>query len=351
MKIIEVFPALVLIGTICGCASVVNSTRETNLPRTTVPLEGIRYFLPKGEVQVSATWDNLIPGWEPKFTIITEPDPYYCYRLHYKRNVLFDDDVTIAVDPTSGLLCGVNATTTDQTVNSLGSLMASAGAALTFGTSLGPVTSLAARGSENDEFQKIRENAYMSSFQVVIGTDQKIPPFYLVSPENASPATSGVTNASNREASSKTASLYAEFDLTLTRIVTELPQTNVESAGKTKFDGIIVRTPVPFTLGIKETFFKPEDSYSTPHYAESSFTVLLPDEQHNYFLPISRRPFVTTSTKIILANGMIESYQQSRPSMVAGIVGIPRTILSALVPIPLEIRQSQANNVQTGTTH
>jgi hypothetical protein len=43
---------------------------------------------------------------------------------------------------------------------------------------------------------------------------------------------------------------------------------------------------------------------------------------------------------------MLQSYERNRPSMVAGVVGIPKAILSALVPIPLDVRQNQANNVQ-----
>jgi hypothetical protein len=55
---------------------------------------------------------------------------------------------------------------------------------------------------------------------------------------------------------------------------------------------------------------------------------------------------VSDETNVTLKDGMIQSIQQSRPSMVAGVVGIPKTILGALVPIPLQIRQSQSNNLQ-----
>ena len=348
IKITRICALLVLIGTICGCSSMVSSTREITLPDTAAPLAGVRYYLPKGAVQVSASWDNLIPGWQPRCTILTEADPYYCYRLRYKGNVLFDDDVTVAVDPGSGLLTGINALTTDQSINSVGNLVAAAGTALTFGASLGPVSSYGARGNNNEEFKEIRDNAYTSSFQISIEPDQTVPPIYLVSPDESSPKLSQDTNGAPVKAeNNKVTPLYAKFEITLTRIITEPPQTASEMGSNvTKLDGIVVRMPVPFTLEIKGTFYKPQDSYNTPRYADSKFTVLLPDEQHNYFLPISRRPLVMTGTKVVLNNGMIESYQQIKPSIVAGIVGIPKTILNALVPIPLEIRQSQANNVE-----
>jgi len=75
---------------------------------------------------------------------------------------------------------------------------------------------------------------------------------------------------------------------------------------------------------------------------------MLPDvnNKQNYILPINRRYLVQDKTNVTLKDGMIQSIQQVRPSMVAGIVGIPKSILSALVPIPLQIRQSQTNNLQ-----
>jgi hypothetical protein len=74
--------------------------------------------------------------------------------------------------------------------------------------------------------------------------------------------------------------------------------------------------------------------------------LLLPDTKYRYYLQISRRPFVKDTTKITLSNGVVQSVQRVRPSLVQGIIGVPKTIVGAVAPIPLQIRQSQMNNAQ-----
>ena len=61
-------------------------------------------------------------------------------------------------------------------------------------------------------------------------------------------------------------------------------------------------------------------------------TLMLPDASHTRLLPISRRPMVTDTTSLALVNGMLQSRQDVRPSEAFGWLGLPKTIITAIVP-------------------
>jgi hypothetical protein len=50
---------------------------------------------------------------------------------------------------------------------------------------------------------------------------------------------------------------------------------------------------------------------------------------------------VKNSTQVTLANGSVQTLHITRPSVVAGVVGIPKTLLGALAPVPLQVIQTQ----------
>ena len=47
---------------------------------------------------------------------------------------------------------------------------------------------------------------------------------------------------------------------------------------------------------------------------------------------LDRSPFVKNGTQITLVDGVVQTI--TRPSIILGIVGVPKTILEALVPLP-----------------
>jgi hypothetical protein len=73
--------------------------------------------------------------------------------------------------------------------------------------------------------------------------------------------------------------------------------------------------------------------------------VFLPDVFHNYVISFDRAPLLKYQTAVTLADGMLQGLKQTRPSIVAGIAGVPKTILGALSPIPLSVQQAQTNMV------
>jgi hypothetical protein len=62
--------------------------------------------------------------------------------------------------------------------------------------------------------------------------------------------------------------------------------------------------------------------------------IFLPDKERDYFLPLDRSPFVKNDTQITLVDGVVQKVAVSRPSITLGILGVPKTILDALVPSP-----------------
>ena len=339
MKPICLIAVLALAGMMCGCGSIVKSTKETVLPKTSDPLTGIRYYLPKGRVQVSAEWKVLIPGWEPTIKPLVEADPSACYRIERNINALFDDDITIQVDPMTGLLQSTSGTSSDQSVAALANLAAGAANALTFGANLGAaLASGGTRGpltaeelaAERAEFAEVTSHAVSSTFSVIVDPRHPKQIYYLVEPDSGS-----------RPGEAKGTKLYAKYVIELKRINEEPVQASGTSGAKTTLNGIVVRTPVPHYVTVTGTLYR-EGGHPMPQQPTTQ-VVFLPDDDHDYFLPISRIPLVTTSTKVTLVIGMVQTLQRSRPSLINAIAGVPKNILSALIPLPLAVQQS---NVQ-----
>jgi hypothetical protein len=85
-----------------------------------------------------------------------------------------------------------------------------------------------------------------------------------------------------------------------------------------------VRAPVPYKI----TIDKGDDQNLV---AEQQ--LFLPDPERIYYLPLDRTPFVKNETKIVLVGGVVQSVSVTRPSIFLGIVGIPKKILEALIPL------------------
>jgi len=257
-------------------------------------------------------------------TTIIEADSAARYVAKRKLHILFDDDITITTDPATGLLSAVNGTSTDQTASIAGAIASSVGGALTFGAELGPVGSYGV--GESVDFEAVTNKAFFSSFQVTLTTSPGVSHLaaYVVSPD-------------------LTDKLYAWFDVELIPELTPAESNDFEAKAAPKCsNGIVVRLPVPYKVKITARVFRSNGANNMFQVPEQ--IVFLPSEKQDYYLPLTRSPFVANSTKVTLVNGMVQTLQQTRPSLVLGIVGVPKTILNALVPIPLQVRQTQQQN-------
>jgi hypothetical protein len=261
---------------------------------------------------------------------IIEPDVTSRYVLRRNSNPFFDDDVTITVDPATGFLQTVNATTTDQTVNAIGSLISAAASAMTFGAGLAPIPEYTIKEA-NTEYESITNNALFSSFQAIMDPNDS-------------------RNASGRcDVISGDGSFYARFTLSCTPpAIAPIAdyQAPKEGLGLTNYDGIVTRRLIPYAVNVEAVVYSKDGA----HRAKASFAdqiVMLPDANRVYYVEVSRTPLVSNNTKITLSNGTIASQQRVRPSIVMGIVGVPQSLLKALAPIPLQIRTDQYNLIST----
>src|SRR5213078_3565575 len=108
-----------------------------------------------------------------------------------------------------------------------------------------------------------------------------------------------------------------------------------------RFNQLLLLDAYPFELA------KTNDIYSVVQFDAPEQTFMLPDEKRDYFLTTARAPFVTQTTKVALVNGMVQSLQEVRPSLVLGALSIPKTIVGAIAPLPLQMQQSQQNIMES----
>lgn len=325
---------LILVGLTafcCGCGSIVNTRIESQAPASGSIVFETPYYLPKGRVIVSGTWNNATLQWDIKITPVIEADRTHVFWADRHVNVMFDDDVTVAVDPATGLLQTVNATSTDRTVDALGGLVSAAASALTFGTGLGFSGAGGGKNGASDaEFNDITQNAFFPSFQVELTSQQIGTTAYVKSPS----LTGGGLFMAKYTISMDSPTLPLNGD--------------AKPIVQNEYHGILVRPPVPCKISITADVFNcpsPNNYTTYSTFSTPGQTVVLPDEKHNYCLKLTRFPFVGNTTKVALAGGIVQSQEQVRPSIVMGIVGIPKTLLSALCPIPLQMKTDQYNLV------
>jgi hypothetical protein len=101
----------------------------------------------------------------------------------------------------------------------------------------------------------------------------------------------------------------------------------------------MTRLTAAFTVEVK-----PKDGVA------AAMTVLLPDRRQRYLLAVPRGPLVTSETTIDFVNGSMVSRNMKRPSVAYAILGIPKTILTALVPIPGNVRSAEITRIQNQST-
>ena len=320
---VSIFSSLLLLG----CAPVFTSETQISKINNYWVLDGVPYFLPKSKIHIDITWSKDENNWIVSVKPVIQPDdksPRFILRTD--SSALYDDDITIAVDP-NGLLQTVNISTTDKTVSSIAGLAAVAGNAFTFGVGLAPAG--LKEGKKRIKKEGKEAPPLPSSFHGDFDPDEINP----IIPKLQPPAID----------------VSAVFTLKFTSLGTTPTQRTdistdayplrglVEASSEKNISihGIVLRTPVPYKIDI-----------TVNNTVTQSAVLMLPDVNQNYVLPINRRCLVQDKTNITLKDGMIQSIQQVRPSMVAGVVGIPKTILEALAPIPLQIRQSQTSNLQ-----
>jgi len=323
-----------------GCGSVVRSTEEASPPPSGAKMEGLAYWLPKGAIVIEGTWDKDTSDLTITIAPFIDADTSSChYRLTRKVNHLFEDNVTLEVDTTTGLLQTVNGTSEDKTAAIAAEGIAIAAKAMTFGVG-GGVT-----GTRSVVPQEKPTPTPPPCGQLVSFTGSfryMIPSFQLPTNETYATRRTLVVSSGPPASGSK-----ANGNPTATATPTPMPPVTktycvivrrkdkhdeYENSRATRInnpaEGIVVRAPAPYLVTMREL----DRNTDTQRIAEQ--LLFLPDTQRNYVLPVDRSPFVKNDTQITLVKGVVQKVGVTRPSIVLGILGVPKTILDALVPLP-----------------
>jgi hypothetical protein len=297
----------VALFTVLACGSIVISKKSVPQysPRAPIKVgDVIFYYLPIGVIKVDGVYDAT-KGW----TIAITPDIHADDRDRYELSVntrypFFDHNAILATDD-KGLLKTVYGSSTDRTVEAVGSLIAAAGQVLQFGASLGGINKM----------------AHAAEASPTPGPT----PFHITLDPFSSNPRRRATNAGGFD-------IRVSDPSTITRASAE--DEAVSNNGS--YSGIMTRLIAPFTVTV------------TPGAGEAvETTVLLPDRRQRYLLPVPRGPLVTSETTVDFDKGSMVSRNIKRPSVAYAILGIPKTILSALVPIPAAVRQAEITRIQS----
>jgi len=333
---------------LAACASVTSVRRAPEAGDS--PKNGLSYYLPKAHVLVTLKWNPALRSWDVTPTVVYEADPTERFDLDWTNSILSDKDTTIAVDPATGLLQSINAGYPGQSVNSVGTLIGSAPNVIRLATMIAPVASYDGAAFTRDEYDAYhRQNpgqvapqasAYAAIAQVMVNGDDRTQAMVLVaSPDVPSPANGRLPR------------LYAAIMVSLRKrfeVGTRFPRNRKWAVDAYKSGGgIAVRIPVPYELTVQEVMSDDATFLDsrTPRVtcATAPQTVMLPDFQHDFLYRILGRPLVSDATKVTLSNGMIQSLEQVRPSVLAALLQIPKYLVTNVIPVPVEIDQTQQN--------
>lgn len=304
------------------------------------PRNGLSYFLPKARVIVSLQWNDSLRSWDVTPTIVIEADPRARYNLDWSNSVLADKDTTVTVDTATGLLQTLDASTPGNNVNTVGALVGAAPNVLRLGTTTAPVSSYSGQGFTAEDYV-----SYVQRIPSHSGEPAEFPATSQVVVSDADPSDATVILAAPGRGTGR---MYGAIRVRLTKqydLGAEFPRNAKQLLNaKAQGGGIMVRVPIPYLLTVDETLS------SDAHFGNQSARqvcsiapriVMLPDSQHDFLYRVLSRPLVSDATRVALNNGMIESLEQVRPSMLAALIALPKYLILNVAPIPVEVTQSQ----------
>lgn len=303
-----VFSALIASLLLTACGSIVTSTSSSSpITPTESPItlkDSVVYYLPTGLIKVDGTWDDK-KGWNVVVSTDVHADSTQRYLLSLNAKYPFYDHNAVLTVNEKGLLKTVTGLAADHTVDSVASLIAAAGSALSFGAALGmPIASARALGEEDH-----------TPFHVTLD------PFR-----------------------GKTSATVSNFTISIVDQVAPLMKDSkgATQSPQSEFQGVVTRLLMPFTVAVAQN--GRDDNHI------QTATVLLPDLRQAYVLSVPRAAMVTNETTIQLLDGSLVSYDVKRPSVVYGFINIPKNLLAALAPIPGNARQQQVANIEATKT-
>jgi hypothetical protein len=325
-----------------GCGSVLVTYEDAELSSEKKTIDSLPYYLPKGRIEAAGAWSKDANAFVVTATTVIEAEAGPPHWVKRNVNPFFDDTIALTVNG-KGLLQTANATSQDQTTAAVAGLVAAAGNALSFGAGVGPIPKdLACGGPQADAILPTVFQCSLDPEQGILSSD----PMWLEVPTAA-----GATRKA------------VQFSVEATRIGHAAAMPEARSKTGRPLNGVIVRLNMPYEVIISQVASATRPGTKDPKDpnplkdcwtlqtaekapAPKRVVVLIPDKAHSYVLPLARTATVSRETNVGLVDGTVQTLTMKRESVVLGIVRIPQTILAALVPIPLNIRQTVANNYQ-----
>ena len=324
-----------------GCGSVLVTYEDAELSSDKKTRDSLPYYLPKGRIEVAGAWSKDANAFVVTSATVIEAEAGPPHWVKRNVNPFFDDTIALTVNG-KGLLQTVNATSQDQTTAAVAGLVAAAGNALSFGAGFGPIPK-GLRGLDVPPADAILPTVFQCSLDPEQGIRNSEPIWLEV------PTAAGTTRKA------------IQFSVEARRMGRAATMPEPRSQAGRPLNGVIVRLNLPYEVlvsqvafasrpGTKDPTNPPPNDYWTntgeSARAPKRAVVLIPDKAHSYVLPLARTATVSRETNVGLVDGTVQTLAMKRESVVLGIVRIPQTILAALVPIPLNIRQTVANNYQ-----
>ena len=240
------------------------------------------YYLPKGSIHLDITFSKDTGTWAVVATGKIDPDYNRWYRLNRKGDSFSNDKFTVAIDPATQLLQTAQATTSDQSAQIAGQVAGLAANALTMGAS--------------------------SITAFIKGHPKALHYTFPAEPKTLTPTLTGDTGDT-------------QFTITFKPVGPDLEDGGVATEhDDLEVPGVVVVWPQLWEVKVKGG-------------GDEQNTYLLLPSKKTCFIPFKRRMFVQSDvTNVELKNGMVTSYATERASIVSAILGLPKTVLSPILP-------------------
>ena len=258
-------------------------------------------------------------------------DVQYGFVANIAHNVLRDDTMKLGVT-TDGLLTSANVVADDKT----GSILVELASAIASGRSGSLAMAGNTRNAKPPACERVKSKFVYSFDPVTKSKDvsdrmQKAGyPFVI--------ATSGEKRSYG--ADGEKCSHEKDGEKCSDQVWKSLNNLNEQYKGS-----LFYRSPHPYTLHLRQCnkptmpceIEKEDEANETESVPIDAVTFNLPQAGPISYIPMNSRAFVKTVDDVVFENGMLKSWDATRPSEVLEIVRLPVSILKAVVSVPAEI--------------
>jgi hypothetical protein len=361
---------------LAGCHTVTTVAGRVDSPPGRV--SGNFYYLPKGLFRIRG-------GYADKEYAITVSvsyvaDPRRRFYLEPRHNIFYDDEYKLQINA-KGLLETVQVTAEDRTADIAGDLAQVAAGSLKFAAGSGVASfdlrDLAAKTLEPfdytfaiDEAPEVRSRLHARTNLKIVahnsgGARHSEFPFHdpgreLVSSGKSMPA--AARERDRMEAAGVVFRPARAFTVRITdlpfrrRLAAEMERQAAAAQNAAARTRQLNATPET-QAHIEELERRAGQFEAAAAQKESATeslriqtTVLLPDENAQLLFAFGRTPFIRRTDNLAFNEGMLTKIDGARPSPVVGFLQIPKKILGAIVPLPLELKNTQITNIKAART-